>query len=966
MVNALPIGAAIFTGPEHTIGAVNPQMLAIWSKEAGVTGMKLLDAIPEIRDQGFFALLTDVYTSGNEYHNPDGQAELLVDGQLQTKYFDFSFKPLRDDGGRIYGVVNTAIDITERTLNSQQLQQVNEELNAVNGEMEAYGEELRTAYDQLEHTHDTLVVTSQQAELLLESAPVAVGVIDAINFKIHTGNTKLLELWGIDNQAIGKPLGEVLSASESEFLTNLILKVRDAGHPLYGNDVKTMIERGAEWVTTYFNFVYQPIRNGKGEVISVQIVANEVTDQRNAKADVDAVLVQLHLAQKAAHFGVFDLDVVNDKLYWDERTRKIFGVDPTKAVGYSSDFAEGLHPDDRERTLQAVRDAYDQSLTGGVYDIEYRVVDASNGNICWVRAVGQVYFNSEAEPQRFVGTVVDITGAVEARQKLEASERQQLELNEELSNINEELSAVNEEYQAGNEELTATNEELRSIQEERALLHQELTIKEERLRFAMKAADVGTWDLDIVNNLVSWDERCKELYGFSKDDVVPYEQVLKYMHPDDRPKVNEAVMYALDPASHGSYDIEFRTIGAEDQRLRWLHCCGKAFFDDKGIAYRFSGIAQDISAQKMQADELASTLVKVKEKEEQLTSAKEAAQLGLFDWDLVNKVYNWDARFREIFNLPDQDSFQDNRVVFERLHPDDVERVRQATRRSQTYGQSSGGRYDIQYRISATEHLPERWVRAIGKTLFSEEGTPLRFIGSVLDITEQKQEEQRRIDFIGIVSHELRSPLTSLSGYLQMLEMSARKNNDQFTGNVSAKAKRQVGKMSSMITGFLDVARMGEGKIQINHKPFDMAELVKAAESESLATITTHTVIYHPVEHTPVLADEDKIEQVLINLINNAVKYSPQGTIINVSATTRDGQVRVCVKDEGMGIPAKDLPHVFNRFYRVEGEHMKTTKGFGIGLYLCREIIERHGGKIGAESELGIGSTFWFEIPVTH
>lgn len=652
LVNTLPIAAAIFTGQNYTISAVNPQMLDIWSKDQSVTGMNLSDVLPDICEQGFFTLLNQVYSTGSEYHNADCKTRLLVNGHLQTKYFDFSFKPLIDAQGIIYGVVNTAVETTERTLYAQQLQQVNEE-----------------------------------------------------------------------------------------------------------------------------------------------------------------------------------------------------------------------------------------------------------------------------------------------------------------------LSAVNEEFQAANEELLATNEELHSLHNQRDSLHQQLAVREERLRFAMAAARIGTWDLDIQNNLVSWDDRCKELYGFSKTDVVPYEQVLRYMHPVDAPEVNEAVQYALTPASHGFYNVEFRTIGAEDGKLRWLHCSGKAFFDERGTAYRFSGIAQDITLQKEQEEALRLAHLKVKEKEEQLTSAKEAAQLGLFDWDLINNTYRWDARLREMYGLPDQETFDDSATVLKNIHPADLTRVKAAIKSSQSYGVSDGT-YDIEYRIVAFAEHPERWVRAIGKTLFAPDGTPLRFIGSVLDITEQKRQDQRRIDFIGIVSHELRSPLTSMNGYLQMLELNAKKKDDQFTGNIAAKARRQSDRMAGMITGFLDVARVGEGKIQIQSVPFDIAELIKAAEEESLATITSHKVIYHPVEHIMVNADQDKIEQVLINFINNAVKYSAQGTTINVSAVKQDQHVRVCVKDEGMGIPAKDLPHVFDRFYRVDGEHLKTVKGFGIGLYLCREIIERHGGRLGVESTVGAGSNFWFEIPV--
>ncbi|PRY35544.1 PAS domain S-box-containing protein [Spirosoma oryzae] len=116
-----------------------------------------------------------------------------------------------------------------------------------------------------------------------------------------------------------------------------------------------------------------------------------------------------------------------------------------------------------------------------------------------------------------------------------------------------------------------------------------------RMHVALQAAAIGTWDLDIKNQQVWWDDHCKQLYGFYQNDIVPYEQVLRYVHADDVATLDKAVQWALTPQSAGHYDCQFRTIGAEDGQLRWLHCRGQAFFDEMGIPYRFSGIAQDIT-----------------------------------------------------------------------------------------------------------------------------------------------------------------------------------------------------------------------------------------------------------------------------------------------------------------------------------------------------------------------------------
>jgi signal transduction histidine kinase len=145
---------------------------------------------------------------------------------------------------------------------------------------------------------------------------------------------------------------------------------------------------------------------------------------------------------------------------------------------------------------------------------------------------------------------------------------------------------------------------------------------------------------------------------------------------------------------------------------------------------------------------------------------------------------------------------------------------------------------------------------------------------------------------------------------------------------------------------------------------FDIALLIKEAEEESLATIASHSVIFEPVESTFVDADRDKIGQVIHNLISNAVKYSQPRSTIYVACVRSNGMVQVSVKDQGMGINPDDLSKIFDRYYRVEGNHMTTISGFGIGLYLCREIIHRHHGEISAESDFGKGSTFTFSLPL--
>lgn len=212
-----------------------------------------------------------------------------------------------------------------------------------------------------------------------------------------------------------------------------------------------------------------------------------------------------------------------------------------------------------------------------------------------------------------------------------------------------------------------------------------------------------------------------------------------------------------------------------------------------------------------------------------------------------------------------------------------------------------------------------------------------------------------------MVSHELKTPLTSINTYLQLLLRKAEKSDDQFVKQASAQSLKQVKNMTEMINGFLNVSRLESGKLHIDKTDFDLFELFKEIQTDYQIQYSTHDLIFTIPQSIIVNADRLKLAQVINNLVGNAVKYSGNRTTINVSFEKMKESIRVIVKDEGIGIKPENLARLFDRYYRVEQESI--IAGFGIGLYLSAEIIEAHGGKIWAESEFGKGSTFYFELP---
>jgi two-component system CheB/CheR fusion protein len=222
----------------------------------------------------------------------------------------------------------------------------------------------------------------------------------------------------------------------------------------------------------------------------------------------------------------------------------------------------------------------------------------------------------------------------------------------------------------------------------------------------------------------------------------------------------------------------------------------------------------------------------------------------------------------------------------------------------------------------------------------------------------------KKDEFISIASHELKTPITSLKAALQIIERASAKGDTiQAVDSFIQKALKQVDKLTDLIKDLLDVTKIQSGKLVLRKTKFSLDELVKECVEEQQNSLATHKLIVESDTGIIVNADKNRIEQVLVNLISNAIKYSPDANKVIISVTHSDHVVKVSVTDLGIGIPKDKLPLIFDRFYRVDDGSQRYA-GLGLGLYISAEIIQRHGGHISIESTLGKGSTFWFVIPV--
>ena len=230
------------------------------------------------------------------------------------------------------------------------------------------------------------------------------------------------------------------------------------------------------------------------------------------------------------------------------------------------------------------------------------------------------------------------------------------------------------------------------------------------------------------------------------------------------------------------------------------------------------------------------------------------------------------------------------------------------------------------------------------------------------EIEIRKAAENKKDEFISIASHELKTPLTSIKGYVQLLERSLKKYDDPIVSNYLKRTSLQIQKLQSLVTDLLDISKIDNGQIEFNKQPFEFTSMIRNAIDTIQQTHECTITLKNEVDVT-IYGDEMRLEQVVINFLTNAVKYSPDCEQVYVSIVAdSDETVLLTVKDYGIGIPRELQEHVFNKYYRVE-EVSNRFQGLGIGLYISAEIIKRHNGYCGLRSEPGKGSEFFFSIP---
>ena len=237
-------------------------------------------------------------------------------------------------------------------------------------------------------------------------------------------------------------------------------------------------------------------------------------------------------------------------------------------------------------------------------------------------------------------------------------------------------------------------------------------------------------------------------------------------------------------------------------------------------------------------------------------------------------------------------------------------------------------------------------------------------IGTFMDVTNRRRVLQQKDEFINVASHELKTPVTSLKASIQILERMKDNPNPLMFDKMLTQASKSLDKLNRLIVDLLDSNRISEGQLQLRKVKFKIGDLV-ADCCAHVRTAGKYSIVAEGDLETLVEADEQQIDQVLVNFVNNAIKYAPDSLKIRVVCENLGAELKVSVVDRGPGVPAKQIPYLFDRYYRADYSGYRFS-GLGLGLYICAEIIKKHGGRTGVESEINQGSSFWFTLPLNR
>lgn len=853
---------------------------------------------------------------------------------------------------------------------------------------------------------------------LIESAPSATAIYFTRDIVVGAANGQMLKFLGKDSSIIGLPLLDAVPELKGQPFFGILQHVFDTGIAHHSEQDAAQLVVDGEIQTYYFNYTYKPIidENGRTEaIIHSAINVTELVLTKQAMVDAQE---RLALALESAEIGSWNLEPISRRVHWDQRCRELFGFEGSSDITYEQAL-DCIHPDDKQKVTNAVTAAIEPGNLNS-YDIRYRTIGNKSGKVRWVHCKGRAYFNEDNIAYRFAGTTRDITEDIntQLREKqlmamvnynadhmsiadmdgnviyMNKAGRQLLGVPKDIDITTlsardfynaEELERVQKtiipsiDHKKGWQGIihlkNMSTEEVIPCQINYILikdpntggiigrgatsrdLRGELKAKAELQRLAtiVDISEDFCNYTDLKGSTIYMNESGRNLIGVD-DNNFSTANIYSYHSPSSSALISTEIMSQL--LSTGRWSGQLELMHLKTSEIIPIHKQLFIIRDELSAEpIAIAGIARDLRGEikaKRDMDEKNVQLQQAVKEMEFLANAVPAVVWTATPDGMLDYI---NQRWYERSDIPIANALGSKWATA--MHPDDLN----ATLKKWQKSLETGNPYEVEFRLKDKFGTYRWWlVRAVALT--DDWGHIAKWYGTNTDITEQKELERQKDNFLGVASHELKTPVTSIKAYAQVLEVMLKRSGDEKNAALMTKMDKQINRLTSLIGDLLDVTKINSGRLQLAIEPFDFNQLMEDITEDMQLTAEKHQIKKEFQYKRMVTGDRERISQVIINLLSNAIKYSPDANQIIVYTEDHGKEVQLCVQDFGIGLSRDKQDHVFEQFYRVSGTKEHTFPGLGLGLYISSEIVKQLGGRIWVNSVAGKGSTFCFAIPV--
>ncbi len=845
-------------------------------------------------------LLDQVMSGGEAVWREDQLIPMNRNGRMEDVYWTFTYSPVADGSGGVGGVLVVCTETTEKVLALKRLEE-----------------------------------SEKRSRTLFEQAPVAIAIVKGRDFVVDLANEPIALIWGRQvGELLGRPFFDVVTEARGQGFEDLLLRVMDTGEPFHATESSTEFMRNGVLERVHFNFVYYPFRETGGTVTGVMVVANEVTGQvRDRKNARESELRFNDLVAEATVATAIMTGLEMNIQMANEAMLRIWGKG-SSAIGKT--LRQALPELEGQPFHQLLNDVYATGITyEGKEERADLVVDGELRSFYF-----DFTYKALRKPDREIYGILhmasDVTTQVLERRKLEESEQ--------------------------------------------------------RLNMALESAQMGTWDFDPTTRIAVYSSRTYELFGFRVGETITHELATAAIVAEDRERVLAAIQKAMQPGSDGIYDIDYSTINHHDGRRRAIRVKGKVFFDADRQPIRFLGTALDIT-------EETSVREAIKEKNEELNKI---IQEFTFVTDFMPQIV-WSTKqdgYHDFFN---RQWYAYTGLSYEQtkdtgwaqvLHPDDYDRTWQVWRHSLATGEP----YEIEYRLRRVDGQYD-WFLARAMPMYNDQGEIAKWFGTCTDIADQKaqtdeleqrvaqrtqalQEANRSLQrsnsdleqFAYVASHDLQEPLRKITTVGSRIEKKYAETLGDDGRMLLGIMTSAAGRMKLLIESLLVFSRMARKAETYEYVNLNRTMEDIISDYELKIGETDSRIEYDPL---PVIEGvPQQLHQLLQNLLSNSLKFAKSGVppLIRIRAAVIEAQEhqelkldnsrtyhKITFEDNGIGFEEEYTEKIFTIFQRLHG--VAHYQGAGIGLSICRQVVENHGGIIKAEGRLDIGAIFTVILP---